>query len=395
MEEQMHTTIDQQETSAVNEIQPTPKPKKSKTALLIALGLASSSAFGFAGGYLANLQQYANQPAVLYQTASPNITNTGTADTSITDIVSLTTNSVVEITTESMTTGFFMQQAISKGAGSGVIITADGYIVTNDHVVENASTIKVRLKDGTEYDAALIGTDAKTDIALLKIAANNLQPAIFGDSGSLAVGESVIAVGNPLGQLGGTVTNGIISALDREITIENETMRLLQTNAAINPGNSGGGLFNMRGELIGIVNAKSSGSDIEGLGFAIPSSDAKKVVADLLEHGYVRGRVQLGVSLLDVTTEQAALMYRVNELGLYIQEVTPNSSAAEAGLKAGDRIMSFAGKEVNSYSDLKGLLNQSEVGQTAAMKIKRDGKEVTVNITLKEYNPLSSATNKG
>ena len=174
---------------------------------------------------------------------------------SISDVAAVASNSVVEITTETVMMGTRMGQFVSEGAGSGVIITSDGYILTNNHVIDGASKITVRLKDGTSYNGVVVGLDEKTDLAVIKVDASDLQPAVFGDSSSLTVGETAVAIGNPLGQLGGTVTSGIISALDREISIDGETMTLLQTSAAINPGNSGGGLFNSYGELIGIVNA--------------------------------------------------------------------------------------------------------------------------------------------
>lgn len=186
---------------------------------------------------------------------------------------------MVEVTTEAVTTNAFFGQYVQSGAGSGVIITEDGYIITNNHVVSGASQVTVRTSDGTEYPATVVGADSKTDIAVLKIEATGLTPAVVGDSDSLQVGEFTLAVGNPLGELGGTVTDGIISALDREVTVENQTMNLLQTNAAVSPGNSGGGLFNERGELIGIVNAKSSGQNAEGLGLRDPC-----------QHGHSGGR---------------------------------------------------------------------------------------------------------
>lgn len=362
-----------------------------RTSLLtITASVLLSSVVGFGAGYIASNQPAENVQPTLY--ASPVTVITSPAATinsmNVIDVAALSSNSVVEITTEVMVTGTFMQQAISNGAGSGVIITTDGYIVTNNHVIADATKISVRLKDGTSYNATLIGTDQKTDIALLKINATKLQAAVFGDSSTMKVGETVVAIGNPLGQLGGTVTDGIISALDREITIDNETMRLLQTNAAINPGNSGGGLFNLRGELIGIVNAKSSGTDIEGLGFAIPANVAKDVIEDLMAYGYVKGRVYLGVNLLSITNPQSAMIYRVSEYGVYIQEVQPNSAAKEAGLQAGDRIVSFQGKTINSYVDFSSIFNSLKVGDKATIVISRNKQNITYSVTLKEYVPV-------
>ena len=227
---------------------------------------------------------------------------------------------------------------MQTGAGSGVIISEDGYLITNNHVINGASTIQVRTSDGTTYDAVLVGTDSKTDVAVLKINASGLRPVTFGDSDNLNVGETAVAIGNPLGELGGTVTNGIISAKDRSITLDNQQMTLLQTNAAINPGNSGGGLFNSRGELIGMVVAKSSGSDVEGLGFAIPSNLVSKIAQELIANGYVTGRPALGVTVLSIENAQTAMQYGVSSLGVYITDVESGSAADKAGLQAGDRM---------------------------------------------------------
>ena len=209
--------------------------------------------------------------------------------------------SVVEVFTETKQVSSWFQEYVTEGAGSGVVLSEDGYIVTNHHVIDGANTIKVRLSDGQTYTAALTGTDAKTDLAVLKINASGLITAKLADSSAVRVGDFVIAIGNPLGELGGTVTEGIISAKDREITIDGEAMTLLQTSAAVNPGNSGGGLFNLDGELVGVVNAKSSGDDIEGLAFAIPADTVKEIVQELIQYGYVTGRPQLGISVSQIT----------------------------------------------------------------------------------------------
>ena len=191
-------------------------------------------------------------------------------DLSISEVVELVADTVVEITTTNLVTDRFYGQYVTSGAGSGVIISENGYIITNHHVIDGARSITVRLTDGSEFSAALVGSDADKDVAVIKISANGLNAAVLGSSASLVVGQEVVAIGNPLGSLGGTVTDGIISALDRTVVVDGHQMTLMQTNAAINPGNSGGGLFNRAGELIGIVNAKQSDTGIEGLGFAIP-----------------------------------------------------------------------------------------------------------------------------
>ncbi|MDD3430125.1 MAG: trypsin-like peptidase domain-containing protein [Oscillospiraceae bacterium] len=374
------------------------KKKGGKTALLMAGVMVVSTAFGFGGGYLAsnmfNTSGAANQ-VVSGQGDNTSVqTNTNTTlplsnntGLSVANVAALAKDSVVEITTEVMTTGMFLQQAISEGAGSGVIYSNDGYIITNNHVIDSASKITVRLTDGTSYDAVLVGTDSQTDIAVIKIEANGLHAATFSDSDSLVVGQDVVAIGNPLGTLGGTVTNGIISALDREITIDGEAMRLLQTNAAVNPGNSGGGLFNANGEIVGIVNAKSSGTDVEGLGFAIPANTAKKVADSLISSGYVTGRPYLGYSFITISNAQMAMQYRVNELGVYVAKVSNNSV-----MQIADRVISMDGTEVSSVTDIKAVLNNHKVGDTLSTVVDRDGKQITLDVPVYEYVPETDST---
>ena len=305
------------------------------------------------------------------------------------EIAALTENSVVEITTSTKKSN---GSYVTSGAGSGVIITSDGYIVTNNHVIEGAAYISVRLPDGEKYTATLIGTDAETDIAVIKIDATGLTAATFGDSSKLVKGDVVVAIGNPLGTLGGTVTEGIISALERSITIDGETMTLLQTSAAINPGNSGGGLFNSAGELIGIVNAKSSGTGIEGLGFAIPVNTAIPIIEDIMNYGFVRGRVMMGIKMLDIYDRYTQSIYSfydfyVSEAGTYIYSVESGSDAEKAGLKKYDRIVSINGTEVTSASVVNKLVEKCSVGDTVTLVIKRDGNEMTIQITFTEYIP--------
>ncbi len=303
------------------------------------------------------------------------------------EIVEKTADSVVEITTETVQTGTMLQQYISSGAGSGVIVTEDGYIITNHHVIENATSITVTLHNGESYPATLVGLDNQLDVALLKIEASGLTPASIGTSSDLLVGQTVVAIGNPLGQLGGTVTQGILSAKDRNITLDGETMTLLQTDAAVNPGNSGGGLFDAQGNLIGLVVAKSSGDDVEGLGFAIPIDNVVEVLDDLKEYGYVTGRVSLGVTLIDINTDQMAWMYRVSEMGTYIYSMTEGSAADEAGLQPGDRIISVNGTDIESIDDLKALLENVSVGDSLQFEISRSGQTMTLEVIAGEEVP--------
>ena len=287
-------------------------------------------------------------------------------------------------------------QQVQVGSGSGIILTSDGYIVTCKHVVDGAETVKVILNDETEYDAKLIGSDARSDLAVLKIDASDLTPATLGDSDMLTVGEDVIAIGNPLGELRGTATSGIVSALSREVTVESMSMKLIQTDAAISPGNSGGGLFNASGSLVGIVNAKASSSDSEGLGFAIPVSSVKTIISNLIDHGYVLGRAYLGVYTQDVSLASGAneggnsffgSMFGNSTNCVQIAQIVTGSAAETAGLKVGDLILKVDDTVISSNSALASIIANYNSGDKATLTIQRDGKEQTVSVTFGEYKP--------
>lgn len=401
------TTYYQSQQDQAENKNPPPK-KKGKTAKRVAIitaSLALVACIGIGGGFLGSMLASDSSATAA---STKNNTSTSSSETSKgsltinktegTQVAATTTqevaekaaDSVVEITTESVISGQYMQQYVSTGAGSGVIISEDGYIITNNHVIDGANTITVALRNGKTYSATLIGKDSEVDVALLKIEETGLQPVTFGDSDNLKVGETAIAIGNPLGKLGGTVTNGIISALDREITIDGETMNLLQTNAAINPGNSGGGLFNANAELIGLVVAKSSGTDVEGLGFAIPINDVVNILQDLMDHGYVTGRASLGVTLTDIS-EQQLFSYRLDEAGTYIAQVNSGSAAENAGLEVGDLLVKIGDTEVSSSSQAVSLISKYKAGDEVNITIKRDGSEQTVKVTLDEENNANTA----
>lgn len=292
---------------------------------------------------------------------------------------------VVAITTELTVTDLFGQTGQGKAAGSGFILTADGYIVTNNHVIEGATTITVALDDGSFYDAKLVGADAKADVAVLKIDGKNLPTVYLGTSADLQVGELAVAIGNPLGTLSGTVTAGIISALDREITLGGENMNLLQTDAAINAGNSGGALFNSFGEVVGINNAKNSGTGIEGLGFAIPIDDAKPVIESLIQNGYVLGRPKIGISARDVSA-QMAQYYSMTE-GIYVAEIESGSAADKAGIKVEDIIIAADGKETLTVAELNKVKETKKPGESMEITLVRAGKEMKVTLVLQEDVP--------
>ena len=402
-------------TPPVHPVQPQdaqpPKKKKKVNGRRVArsaVALVLAAAMGFAGGFVG--AKFGGSGKVVIQQVAPSSTagSASGSDSSITaasssgssltteQVADLVSPSVVVITTEQVVYSqwsWYGQNQVESGAGSGVIISSDGYILTCAHVVDGASSITVTIGD-KDYTATLVGEDTTSDIAVIKIDADGLTPATVGNSDSLKVGQSVMAVGNPLGELGGTVTGGMISALNRSVTIQGSssvnTMSLIQMDASVSPGNSGGGLFNMNGELIGIVNAKSSSSDAEGLGFAIPINDAIKVAQELLENGYVTGRPYLGITYLAVEDAQTAAQLGVNAYGVYVVEVVKGGPAEKAGLQAGDRIVSVDGTEIASKDDLGTLMQKHAAGDTLSITIAREGQMQTVNVMLGEKTASNS-----
>ena len=378
-----------------------PKKRRRKNGNIArsAVALVLAAAMGFVGGFVGAqvgntggkvvIQQVAPSSTSSSDSGSASAVNTASGMTTA-QVSEMVSPSVVVITTEQVVYSqwsWYGQSQVESGAGSGVIISSDGYILTCAHVVSGASNITVSIGD-KDYPATLVGEDTTSDIAVVKVDATGLTPATVGNSDNLKVGESVMAVGNPLGELGGTVTSGIVSALNRSVSIQGSssvnTMSLIQMDASVSPGNSGGGLFNMNGELVGIVNAKSSDSDAEGLGFAIPVNDAVKVAQELLENGYVTGRPYLGISYYAVTDAQTAAQLGVNAYGVYIVEVVKGGPADKAGLQAGDRIVSVDGSEVATQSDLGTLMQNHKAGDTIEITVARGGQMQTVNVTLGE-----------
>ena len=368
------------------------KRKKAPMIIGAVLVIALSGAAGSGGAWLVTNQALKNvsdmqAAAGVVQTVPQTAVSTA-ASGDIAAVVQQAAASVVEITTEAAIYNPFMGQSVTQGAGSGVILSNDGYIVTNNHVVDGAENITVRTQSGDEYTAQLIGTDSKTDLAVIRVEATGLTPAVLADSENIQVGELAMAIGNPLGQLGGTVTSGIISAKGREITIDGESMNLLQTSAAVNPGNSGGGLFNAQGQLVGVVNAKSTGSGVEGLAFAIPANTVKHVADEIIANGYVSGRPVLGISVVEVNDARTAAMYRVNKAGVYVVE-----SKAENSLQAGDRIAALGDTVIDGMTDISKELSQHAVGDTLSVVVERDGKQVRVDVVLNEQVPEQKQSN--
>ena len=304
---------------------------------------------------------------------------------------------IINITETSTAYG---QEYTTSGAGSGVIYTTDGYIITNYHVVgKDTSTISVTLYNGEVYEGKYIYGDEYADISVIKIEKNDCTPAKIGDSTKMMLGDTVLAIGNPLGY-GLSVTDGIVSALARDVTVENTTMTLMQTSAAINSGNSGGGLFNTDGELIGIVNAKIGGTSVEGMGFAIPSSTVVKCNNDLKNYGYITGQARLGVTVQ--TKQYQTWPYMQTYSYIQVTEINANGSAAKSGLKVGDILQKINGTEISSFATLSQMLTKYEVGDTVALTIQRPTIELTssnlseylntceeidITITFVEFNP--------
>lgn len=265
---------------------------------------------------------------------------------------------------------------VEQGSGSGIIISTDGYIVTNEHVVEDATEISVILNTGEEYTATLIDADDKSDLAVLKIDKNGLVPANLGNSENLEVGELVVAIGNPLGQeLFGTVTDGIVSAVNRTMTVENRTYNLIQTNAAINPGNSGGALVDRFGNVIGINTIKLSNTEVEGIGFAIAISEAKPIISDLMNNGYVSGRPLVGITVTE------------NRNGLSVYSIAEGSGAQNAGIQVGDLIVKADGKAINTSDQLNELRDLKQPGETITLTVIRNGELQDIKVVLGEDIP--------
>ncbi len=375
------------------------KPKKRKRTMM-ALIVAVSLATGAVGG-AATTALMINGNGGYYQTQNGATSNKTSGSTDVdqsiiketsvgstttmetSDIASQVMPSVVAICT-SIESGRGMYSQEAEGAGSGIIISEDGYIVTNEHVISGASKIEVVTNDGERHDAELVGSDTTSDIAVIKINTTGLTPAVFGDSDALVVGEKAVAIGNPLGELTNTVTVGIISAKDREITIDGQTMTLLQTDAAINVGNSGGALVNSSGLVIGINTAKTSAIGVEGLGFAIPINQVEDVINQLVDNGYVEGRTKVGVSTQDIDEDYASISGLTE--GVNVLAVEDGSGADKAGIKVGDVIVEFDGHKVQTTAEINEIKKEHTVGDKVKVKVVRDGKTIELTVILGDAN---------
>lgn len=364
-----------------------------------------------AGGMFAGIKYFAPESSTAVSTKSEDsgksttlltsnrsgAVNTATVDSgtlmTAAQVYEQNVHSTVGITTEINTTNYFGYQTTAAASGSGFIISADGYILTNYHVIEDASSITVTDYDGKTYKAELIGSDSSNDMAVLKIDADGLTPVVLGSSDDLKVGDEVVAIGNPLGELTFSLTQGVVSALDREVTTENTTMNLIQTDCAINSGNSGGALFNMYGEVVGITNAKYSSSsaneaEIDNIGFAIPMDSVKDIVTSIIDKGYVT-KPYIGVSVGDVSDD--ATEYGVPS-GAAVKDVTEGSPAEKAGLKSGDVIIDADGKEITGSSDLIAAVKSKSAGDKLELKVYRQGEYVNLTVTVEETKQDDTAS---
>ena len=308
----------------------------------------------------------------------------GSKQMTMSEVYASNVNSVVSINVSATSTNYFGQTVQTAASGTGFLITEDGYILTNHHVVNGASSVSVTLYNGESYDATVIGSDEDYDIAVLKIDVTGATPVVLGDSSKLAIGESVAAVGNPLGELTFSMTEGIVSCVNRAINVDGTPFNMIQVDCSINPGNSGGPLFNSYGEVIGIVSAKYSSysnTTVEGIGFAIPINDVVSLVKDIMTNGYVTNKAYMGITPQTMTAQMAQqYRYDVTE-GVFVCSVDPDSAADKAGLKLGDVITKMDDKDIASYEDLVAAKKSYSAGDTVTLTVYREGKTIEVELT--------------
>jgi serine protease Do len=320
---------------------------------------------------------------------SPNITQSlppiaSTGDSPAVRIAETVGPTVVGISNRVDVNSFFAHQNIEQGTGSGVVFDANGYIVTNYHVIQSSDQIIVTLPNGKKVNGKVVGTDQRTDLAVVKVEEKGLKAAIFGDSDKIRVGELAVAIGNPLGEeLASTLTAGVISAINRSVDVEEQRFRLIQTDAAINPGNSGGALVNFRGEVIGINSIKIVDVNVEGLNFAIPSNTVKPIVESIIKNGKVI-RPWIGILGGDVNPDIAEQYNLSSDTGVFVSELPSGSPAGKAGLKSGDVIVSINGQIVKSFVDLRAALDKQKVGDKVEVIVQRGKNAQTFNIILEQ-----------
>jgi len=310
------------------------------------------------------------------------------------EVYAATVNSVVSINTSSVTTNAFGQPVEAASAGSGFIITADGYIVTNHHVVKGATAVNVTLYNGQEYPATVVGGDSDYDVAVLKIEAEGLQTVTLGRSSELNVGDTILAIGNPLGELTFSMSKGIVSCCDRAINVDGTPFKMIQVDCSINPGNSGGALVNLYGEVVGIVSAKYSSyasTTVEGLGFAIPMDDVQTIITDIMENGQVTNKAYMAITA-GTMTESMAAQYRIDVTkGVFVFSTVAGGAGEKAGLKLGDVITKLNDTDITSMEDLAAAKKNFKAGDTVTLTVYRDGEYITTELTF-DAQPETTGT---
>lgn len=347
-----------------------------------------SAACGFGGAILAQNSSRTGKTTVQQSNRTAATVNVKKVDgqtlMSPAEVYASTVNSVVSINCSAVSTNIFGQQTESASSGSGFIYTADGYIVTNQHVVANASSINVTLYNGDTYPATLVGSDSDYDVAVLKIDAKDLPAVTLGSSTDVNVGDTVLAIGNPLGELTFSMSQGIVSCVNRAINVEGTPFNMIQVDASINPGNSGGPLMNLYGEVVGIVSAKYSSyanTTVEGLGFAIPINDVQSIIKDIIENGSVGNKAYMAITA-GTMTQQMAAQYKINATeGVFVYSVEDGGAGDKAGLKLGDVITKLNDTQITSMEDLSAAKKGFKAGDTVTLTVLRDGKEITTQLT--------------
>ena len=347
-----------------------------------------SAACGFGGAILAQNGSRTGKTTVQQSNRTAATVNVKKVDgqtlMSPAEVYTSTVNSVVSINCSAVSTNIFGQQTESASSGSGFIYTADGYIVTNQHVVANASSINVTLYNGDTYPATLVGSDSDYDVAVLKIDAKDLPAVTLGSSTDVNVGDTVLAIGNPLGELTFSMSQGIVSCVNRAINVEGTPFNMIQVDASINPGNSGGPLMNLYGEVVGIVSAKYSSyanTTVEGLGFAIPINDVQSIIKDIIENGSVGNKAYMAITA-GTMTQQMAAQYKINATeGVFVYSVEDGGAGDKAGLKLGDVITKLNDTQITSMEDLSAAKKGFKAGDTVTLTVLRDGKEITAQLT--------------
>ena len=356
-------------------------------ALLLSCAVISA-ACGFGGAILAQNGSRTGKTTVQQSNRTATTVNVKKVDgqtlMSPAEVYASTVNSVVSINCSAVSTNIFGQQTESASSGSGFIYTADGYIVTNQHVIANASSINVTLYNGDTYPATLVGSDSDYDVAVLKIDAKDLPAVTLGNSTDVNVGDNVMAIGNPLGELTFSMSSGIVSCVNRAINVEGTPFNMIQVDASINPGNSGGPLMNLYGEVVGIVSAKYSSyadTTVEGLGFAIPINDVQSIISDIMENGSVTDKAYMAITA-GTMTQQMAAQYKINATeGVFVYSVEDGGAGDKAGLKLGDVITKLNDTQITSMEDLSAAKKNFKAGDTVTLTVLRDGQEITTQLT--------------